>query len=45
LPRWGTGERIVQPASKFVDGSPHLVVRVQEVDGINSFLAKLLLLF
>jgi len=31
-------------ASKFVDGSPRIAARLQEVDGINSFLPSLLLL-
>ena len=32
------------PASKFVDGASRLTVRVQELDGINSFLPSLLVL-
>jgi len=32
------------PASKVVDGSPHLAARVQGVDGVDSFLSSLLLL-
>jgi len=31
-----------RPASKFVDGSPRLVARAQEIDGVDSFLSLLL---
>jgi len=33
-----------RPASKVVDGYPHLAARVREFDGVDSFLPSLLLL-
>jgi len=37
--------RASRPASKFIDGALRLAAGVQKVDGIDSFLPSLLLLF